>query len=101
LTGTLPDGTPYSVSTYIANQARVTAGGNGFLLTNWNGFSTDYHGLELTAVKRLSNRWMARAGFAFNNAREHYETQALYDTKRQTRHGRSPSRSSTAGSSRR
>jgi hypothetical protein len=80
LTGTLPDGSTYSVPTYIPNQARVTAGGSGFLLTNWNGFSTDYHGLELSAVKRLSNRWMARVGFAFNNAREHYETQALYDT---------------------
>jgi hypothetical protein len=80
LTGTLPDGSTYSVPTYIANQAMVAAGGNGFQLTNWNGYSTDYHGLELSAVKRLSNKWMARVGFAFNNAREHYETQALYDT---------------------
>jgi hypothetical protein len=80
LTGTLPDGSTYSVPTYIPSQAKVTAGGSGFLLTNWNGFSTDYHGVELSAIKRLSNRWMARVGFAFNNAREHYEPQALYDT---------------------
>ena len=66
--------------TYIPNQAKVTAGGNGFVLTNWDGFSTDYHGLEFNAVKRLSDRWMGRVGVAFNNAREHYETQALYDT---------------------
>jgi len=58
----------------------VAAGGNGFLLTNWDGFTTDYHGVELNAVKRLSNRWMGRVGIAFNNAREHYEPQAMYDT---------------------
>ena len=80
LTGTLPDGSAYSVPTYIPVTAAVTAGGSGFLVTNWNGYSTDYHGIELGAVKRLSNRWMARVNVAFNNAREHYEPQAMYDT---------------------
>ena len=63
--------------TFIPNQATVTAGGNGFLLTNWEGYSTDYHGLEIGITKRLSDRWMGRVGFAFNNAREHYAPQAL------------------------
>jgi len=80
LTGTLPDGAAYSVPTFIPDPAKVAAGGNGFLLTNWDGFTTDYHGVELNAVKRLSNRWMGRVGIAFNNAREHYEPQAMYDT---------------------
>jgi hypothetical protein len=80
LTGTLPDGSAYSVPTYIPIPAKVTAGGGGFLLTNWNGYSTDYHGVEFGAVKRLANRWMARVNVAFNNAREHYEPQAMYDT---------------------
>ncbi len=80
LTGTLPDGSSYSVPTFIPNQAAVTAGGSGFLLTNWNGYYTDYHGLEFNAAKRLSNRWMGRVGLAVNNAREHYAPQALYDT---------------------
>jgi hypothetical protein len=80
LTGTLPDGSTYSIPTYIPNQSKVTAGGNGFLLTNWDGFSTDYHGLEFNAVKRLSNRWMGRVGVSLNNAREHYEARAMYDT---------------------
>ena len=80
LTGTLPDGSTYSVPTYIANQAKVTAGGSGFLLTNWNGYSTDYHGIELAGVKRLSNKWMGRVGVSFNNAREHYKPEAMYDT---------------------
>jgi len=80
LTGTLPDGSTYSVPTFVPVQANVTAGGNGFLLTNWNGYSTDYNGLELSLVKRLSNRWMARVAFSSNDAREHYGSQALYDT---------------------
>ena len=29
-TGTLPDGTPYNVPTFIPNAAAVAAGGNGF-----------------------------------------------------------------------
>jgi len=80
LTGLLPDGSGYSIPTFIANQAKVTAGGSGFLLTNWNGYYTDYHGLEISAVKRLSNRWMGRVGVSFNNAREHYAPEAMYDT---------------------
>jgi len=80
LTGTLPDGTNYAVPTYIPNQAKVAAGGSGFLQSNWDGFSVDYHGLELNAVKRLSNRWMGRAGVSFNNAREHYQPQGLYNS---------------------
>jgi hypothetical protein len=80
LTGLLPDGSGYSIPTFIANQAKVTAGGSGFLLTNWSGYYTDYHGLEISAVKRLSNRWMGRVGVSFNNAREHYAPEAMYDT---------------------
>ena len=80
LTGTLPDGSSYSVPTYIANPAKVTAGGSGFLLTNWNGYYADYHGLEVSAVKRLSHRWMGRVGGSLNNAREHYAPEAMYDT---------------------
>ena len=80
LTGTLPDGSAYSIPTFIANAAKVTAGGGGFLLTNWNGYYTDYHGLEFSAVKRLSNRWMGRVGVSLNNAREHYAPEAMYDT---------------------
>src|SRR6185436_6799362 len=80
LTGTLPDGSAYSIPTFVPNQAKVTAGGGGFLLTNWNGYYNDYHGVEFSAVKRLSDRWMGRVGLSFNNAREHYATEALYDT---------------------
>jgi hypothetical protein len=79
--GTLPDGTPYNVATYIPNAAKVTAGGSGFQTTNIPGYATDYNGLEVSVVKRLSNKWMTRVGFSWNNAREHFDSAAaMYDT---------------------
>jgi hypothetical protein len=81
LAGTLPDGTAYSVPTWVASGAKVIAGGLGFLVTNVPGYSTDYHGLEIGLVKRMSNRWMGRLAFSLNNAREHFDDPAgLYDT---------------------
>jgi carboxypeptidase family protein/TonB-dependent receptor-like protein len=79
--GTLPDGTAYNVPTFIPLAAKVAAGGNGFLRTNIPGYYTDYHGIEIGLVKRLSNRWMSRVGIAWNNAREHFTDPAgIYDT---------------------
>ncbi len=81
LTGTLPDGTPYSVPTFVANGAKVVAGGLGFLTATVPGYSTDYHGLELSLTRRLSHGWMGRVAFAYNNAREHFSSAAgRYDT---------------------
>jgi hypothetical protein len=72
---------PYNVPTSIPNSAAITAGGSGFATTNVPGYYTDYHGLELSLIKRLSNRWMGRVGFSFNNAREHFTDPAgIYDT---------------------
>jgi Carboxypeptidase regulatory-like domain/TonB-dependent Receptor Plug Domain len=80
-TGTLPDGSAYNVPTFIPIAADVAAGGNGFLRTNIPGYYTDYHGIEIGLVKRLSNRWMSRVGVAWNNAREHFTQPAgIYDT---------------------
>ncbi len=79
--GTLPDGQTYNIATYIPNAAKVSAGGNGFLLTNIPDYYTDYQGLEIGMVKRLSNKFMARAGFGWNNARDHFSSSAgMYDT---------------------
>jgi hypothetical protein len=81
LAGTLLDGSAYNIATFIPNAAKVAAGGSGFLITNIPDFSTDYHGLEMGIVKRLSNKWMGRAAFSWNNAREHFSSSAgIYDT---------------------
>jgi hypothetical protein len=81
LSGTLPDGTAYTIPTFIPNAAKVAAGGSGFQITNIPDYSTDYNGLEIGIVKRLSNKWMGRAGFSWNNAREHFASAAgMIDT---------------------
>ena len=81
LTGTLPDGTSYSVPTFVPSAAKVTAGGGGFVLANIPGYSVEYDGLEVTLVKRLAQRWMGRLGFSLNDSREHFDSPAgLYDT---------------------
>ena len=79
--GTLPDGTTYNVPTWIPNQAAINAGGNGFLTTNIPGFSTNYQGIEIGLNKRLSNKWMGRVGFSWNDATENFdEAVGVYNT---------------------
>ena len=73
LTGSLPNGETYSVQTYIPDAARITANGNGRVLTNYPGYSADYQGVELSIVKRMSNRWMMRAAFSYNNPTESFD----------------------------
>jgi hypothetical protein len=72
LTGTLPDGSPYSVQTFIANPDVIEANGFGTMLTNHPGYHSYYNGIEGSLTKRLSNRWMARVGVAYNAANECY-----------------------------
>jgi len=76
LTGELPDGTEYSVPTFMP-----TGVTQGVIVTNAPGYYTDYHGLELNVLKRLSNKWMGRVSIGFNNAREHFSTpEGRYNT---------------------
>ena len=80
-TGTLPGGATYSVPTFIPSATAIAAGGNGFVTTNVPGFHTGYSGIEVSLNKRLSNKWMGRAGFAYNDATEHFDGRSgMYDT---------------------
>lgn len=79
--GTLPDGTRFSIPVFNANAAKFAASGGGFVLANVPGYYVDYHGVELGLVKRLADKWMGRLSFSYNNAREHFESDAgRYDT---------------------
>jgi hypothetical protein len=73
VSGVLPDGAPYNVQTYVPDPDKVAAAGSGRLLTNWPGYRSQYHGVEVSVVKRMADRWMMRVGAAYNNAREHYD----------------------------
>jgi hypothetical protein len=58
VTGTLQDGTPYSVPTFVPNAAVVAANGNSRLLTNRLDYGNQYHGVDIVLLKRMSNRSM-------------------------------------------
>jgi hypothetical protein len=90
LTGTLPNGEAYNVATFAPDAEKVAANGNGRQLTNYDGYSTTYKGLELSVIKRMSNRWMLRAGFAWNDPREHYDAPARNLLGNPTRYESSP-----------
>jgi len=53
----------------------VTAGGGGRLRTNAEGYHTTFSGLEFTMTKRLSNRWMSRVAFSWNDWTENWDGQ--------------------------
>jgi hypothetical protein len=76
LTGTLPDGQPYDVQTFIGDEAVIEANGFGTMLTNHPGYYSQYNGVEFSLTKRLADRWMARVGAAFNAAEECYTVAA-------------------------
>jgi hypothetical protein len=90
LTGVLPDGTSYSFPTYAPDPAKVAANGNGRELRNYEGYATTYNGVELSVVKRMADRWMMRAGFAWNDPREHYDAPARNLLGNPTRYESSP-----------
>jgi hypothetical protein len=74
LTGTIPGGGPtYSVPVYAPVASVVAAGGNSRIQTNFDGYSSQYHGIEAQLTKRMSNKWMARVGGAWNNATDSYD----------------------------
>ncbi len=62
LTGTLRDGTPFSVPVYGVRSGLSNTG--GYYATNTDR-QTDYFGVSLTASKRLSNKWMLRGHFTW------------------------------------
>lgn len=76
LSGTLPanvGGGGYEVQLYRPNPAQVSAAGFGRLLTNYDGYYSQYNGVELQLTKRMSDRWMARVSGSWNNPREYYD----------------------------
>lgn len=40
---------------------------------NRDGYTQRFNGFELSATKRMSNKWMARFGFSINDHREYFE----------------------------
>ena len=57
---------------YYAPTASSLPPGNGGEYRNRPDYSQDYLGFEVQAIKRLSNKWMARVGFSTNKHTEHF-----------------------------
>ncbi len=64
-TGTLPNGTAYSVPVYALDSSLSYSGGD--FLTNGDR-EREYQGINLNFTKRLSNQWMLRGYFQFGEA---------------------------------
>src|SRR5438093_1212862 len=62
LTGTAAEVGAFSVPLYALSPAAVPPGG-GKLSANRPGYHQRFLGFEVSVIKRLSSRWMARAGF--------------------------------------
>ena len=60
---------PYILRDGVLDRPEVTG---GTLLTNRDNYHRSFKGFELTLHKRLSNHWMARGAFSFNNWTEHF-----------------------------
>jgi hypothetical protein len=63
----------FTAFTYSPPAALVTGGAGGRLRTNRPDYFTTFKGLELTLTKRLSNRWMGRVAFSFNDWIENFD----------------------------
>jgi hypothetical protein len=62
----------FSVPFYAINNSAIPPGG-GKSFEARKGYHQRYLGFELSAVKRLSNRWMGRFGFSTNSHREYFD----------------------------
>ena len=81
LTGTLPNGSPYSVPYYKIKSG--VASPIYYVITNLDDYSQTYKGLELSATKRMSNRWMLRGNVSFNDWTQDVGSGSIWDPTRQ------------------
>ncbi len=61
----------FTAQTYSPDPALVTQFGGGRIKTNRPDYRQNFNGFEASLIKRLSNKWMARVAFGYN---DHTET---------------------------
>ena len=77
----------FTANTFSPNPAKIAATNSGQILTNRPDYSTGYNGLEFTLVKRMSNKWFARAAVSLMDWHENIGPGGI----------QSPTRSDTTG----
>jgi len=68
----------YSLPYYVLNKPFSGYG----VISNRRGYSQDYKGLELSATKRMSDRWMMRANFSFTDWTQNVDEDEIIDPTR-------------------
>ena len=76
VTGTI-NGQAYSSTWYRLKTGVHPLPGNAQILTNRPGYEGRYTGFQLTANKRLANRWMMKGSFGWNNPTRHFTDPAV------------------------
>jgi hypothetical protein len=74
-TGTFPEAGSVSVPFYAINASAIPPGG-GRESINRDGYYQRYMGIELSATKRMANRWQMRLGFSTNDHDEFFANPA-------------------------
>jgi hypothetical protein len=69
ISGTTASGTAFKVPIYTLNPALSLPA--AVLTTNRSDYDTTYNGIELTMQKRLSNKWMVRGNFGYQDWKQH------------------------------
>jgi len=72
LTGSDPAVGQFDVPLYVINEDAVPAG-DAQVFEHRQGYSQRYWGFELAATKRMSDRWMMRAGWSTNDHKEYFD----------------------------
>jgi len=71
VTGTFPGAGTVSQPYYVLDESKLPPGG-GRVYSTREGYYQRYWGFEAQAVKRMSDRWMARLAFSTNDHREYF-----------------------------
>jgi hypothetical protein len=83
VSGTLPDGTPYSAPVYeltsCFNNPTTCTPPPGYLWSNRAGYTQTYDGVDLVLTKRLTNKWMMRGNFTWQNAKQNIGSNGCVD----------------------
>jgi len=77
LTGTLPNGSTFSIPNYALKDGVPSFAYT--VITNRPGYSQRYNGLDAFATKRMSNHWMLRGNFSYNDRKQHISDSGIED----------------------
>jgi len=77
VSGTLPDGTPYSAPVYELAPGVATP--PGYVFTNRPDYYRTYDGVDLVLTKRLADKWMMRGSLTWNDSKQNVGANGCVD----------------------